>query len=96
MATRLTPEELQEVEAAAVGRDEKPLAEWLRDLALAPWSARGRPADQIELLLAELMATPLPLLMWNGTRSRIFRGACERPLLPTLLSPQTYSPVGSV
>ena len=34
IATRLTLEELQEVEAA-VERDGKPLAEWLRDLALA-------------------------------------------------------------
>jgi hypothetical protein len=46
IATRLTPEELQEVEAALV-RDGKPLAEWLRDLALR--SARERPADPIEL-----------------------------------------------
>jgi hypothetical protein len=59
IATRLTPEELQEVEAALV-RDGKPLAEWLRDLALR--SARERPADPIELLLAELMATRYALL----------------------------------
>ena len=59
IATRLTPEELQEVEAA-VERDGKPLAEWLRDLALR--SARERLADPIELLLAELMATRYALL----------------------------------
>ena len=59
VATRLSPEELQEVEAAAE-RDGKSLAEWLRELALR--SARERPADPIELLLAELMATRCALL----------------------------------
>ena len=57
VATRLSPEELQEVENAAE-RDGKSLAEWLRELALR--SARERPGDPIELLLAELMATPMP------------------------------------
>jgi len=56
VATRLSPEELQEVEAAAE-RDGKSLAEWLREVALR--SARERPADPIELLWAELMANPL-------------------------------------
>ena len=50
VATRLSPEELQEVENAAE-RDGKSLAEWLRELALR--SARERPADPIELLLAD-------------------------------------------
>ena len=59
VATRLSPEELQEVEAAAE-RDGKSLAEWLRELALR--SARERVADPIELLLAELMATRYALL----------------------------------
>src|ERR1700691_5215226 len=59
VATRLNPEELQEVEAAAE-RDGKSLAEWLRELALR--SARERPGDPIELLLAELMATRYALL----------------------------------
>jgi hypothetical protein len=45
VATRLSPEELQEVENAAE-RDGKSLAEWLRKLALR--SARERPADPIE------------------------------------------------
>jgi hypothetical protein len=49
VATRLSPEELQEVENAAE-RDGKSLAEWLRELALR--SARERAADPIELLLA--------------------------------------------
>ena len=59
VATRLSPEELQEVEAAAE-RDGKSLAEWLRGLGLR--SARERPADPIVLLLAELMATRCALL----------------------------------
>ena len=59
VATRLSPEELQEVENAAE-RDGKSLAEWLRELALR--SARERAADPIELLLAELMATRYALL----------------------------------
>jgi uncharacterized protein (DUF1778 family) len=59
VATRLTPEELAEVEAAAE-RDGKSLAEWLRELALR--SARQRPADPIELLLAEQSATRYMLL----------------------------------
>ena len=41
MATRITPEELAEIEAAAE-RSGKTLAEWLRELALK--SARERPA----------------------------------------------------
>jgi hypothetical protein len=52
IATRLTPDELQEVETAAE-REQKSLAEWLREVALR--SARERPADPIELLLSELM-----------------------------------------
>ena len=59
VATRLTPEELAEVEAAAE-REGKSLAEWLRELALR--SARQCPADPIELLLAEQMATRYALL----------------------------------
>jgi len=59
IATRLTAEELAEVEAAAEGAG-KTVAEWLRDLALR--SARQRPADPIELLLAEQMATRYVLL----------------------------------
>jgi hypothetical protein len=54
IATRITPEELSEVEAAAQ-RDGKSLAEWLRELALK--TARQRPADPMELLLAEVVAS---------------------------------------
>jgi len=59
VATRLTPEELAEVEAAAE-RAEKPLAEWLRDTALR--EARMRPIDSTELLLAEVWALRYSLL----------------------------------
>ncbi len=59
IATRITPEELTEVEAAAEGAG-KTVADWLRELALR--TARQRPADPVELLLAELMATRYVLL----------------------------------
>ncbi len=59
VATRITPEELREVEIAAE-RDGKTLAEWLRDLALK--AARQRPADPMELLLSEQSATRYMLL----------------------------------
>ena len=59
VATRLTLEELREVEAAAE-RDGKSLAEWLRELALK--TARQRPADPMELLLSEVSATRYVLL----------------------------------
>ena len=77
VATRLSPEELQEVEAAAE-RDGKSLAEWLRELALR--SARERPADAIELLLAELMATRYALL--NLFHATALAGAEGKRLLP--------------
>jgi len=59
VATRITPEELREVETAAE-REGKSLAEWLRDLALK--AARQRPADPMELLLSEQSATRYMLL----------------------------------
>jgi hypothetical protein len=59
IATRITPEELAEVEAAAE-RDGKSLAEWLRELVLN--FARRRPADPVELLLSEVAATRYMLL----------------------------------
>jgi hypothetical protein len=54
VATRLSIEELEEVESAAK-RDGKTLAEWLRATVLR--EARQRPADPVELILAELSAT---------------------------------------
>ena len=59
VATRITPEELREVEIAAE-RDGETLAEWLRNLALK--AARQRPADPMELLLAEQSAIRYMLL----------------------------------
>jgi hypothetical protein len=59
IATRLTPGELAEVEAAAENGGQS-LAEWLREAALR--AARQRPADPIELLLAEVWAMRYTLL----------------------------------
>ena len=59
VATRLSTEELEEVEAAAK-RSGKSLAEWLRDTALV--EARQRPADPVEVILAEVCATRYMLL----------------------------------
>jgi hypothetical protein len=53
ISTRLPPDELAEVEAAAE-RAGQPLSEWLREMALR--AARERPADPMELLLAEIWA----------------------------------------
>jgi hypothetical protein len=59
VATRLTPGELTEIEAAAEGAGQS-LAEWLRQRALH--AARQRPADPLELLLAEIWAVRYTLL----------------------------------
>ncbi len=59
IATRVTPEELAEVETAAEAAG-KTVAEWLRELALK--AARERPADPTELLLAEVSALRYMLL----------------------------------
>ena len=53
ISTRLPPDELAEVEAAAE-RAGQPLSEWLRETALR--AAHERPADPNELLLAEVWA----------------------------------------
>ena len=58
-ATRLTPDELAEIEAAAESAGQA-LSEWLRGTALC--AARQRPADASELLLAELWAVRYALL----------------------------------
>ena len=76
-ATRLTPEELGEVEAAAESAGQA-LSEWLRGTALC--AARQRPADPSELVLAELWAVRYALL-------NLFHAAAEataenRQLLP--------------
>jgi hypothetical protein len=59
IATRITPEELRDVEAAAE-KSGNTLAVWLRELALN--AARERPADPTELMLAELSALRYMLL----------------------------------
>jgi hypothetical protein len=59
IATRVTPEELAEVETAAETAG-KTVAEWLRELALK--AARQRSADPTELLLAEVSALRYMLL----------------------------------
>jgi hypothetical protein len=65
IATRITPEELREVEAAAETSG-KTLAVWLRELALK--AARERPADPSELLLAEVVALRYMILnLFHGS-----------------------------
>ena len=59
VATRLSTDELEEVESAAK-RSGKSLAEWLRYTALT--EARQRPADPVEVILAEVCATRYMLL----------------------------------
>jgi len=77
VATRLSPDELAEVEAAAK-RSGKTLAEWLRETALR--EARQRPADPAELLLAEVAATRYMLL--NLFHAAALANAEGRHLLP--------------
>jgi hypothetical protein len=77
VATRLTPGELAEVEAAAEGASQS-LAEWLRDGALR--AARQRPADPLELLLAEIWAVRYTLLNLFHTGAQT--AAEGRQLLP--------------
>ena len=58
-ATRLTPEELGELEAAAESAGQA-LSEWLRGTALS--AARQRPVDPVELVLAEVWAVRYTIL----------------------------------
>jgi hypothetical protein len=77
IATRLTPDELTEVEFAAE-QAEKPLSEWLRDMALK--AARQRHSDPVELLLAEIWAVRYTLLnLFHTGAQATVEG---RPLLP--------------
>jgi hypothetical protein len=68
---------LAEVEAAAESEG-KTVAEWLRELALR--SARQRPADPVELLLAELMVIRYALL--NLFHATALANAEGKQLLP--------------
>jgi hypothetical protein len=77
VATRLSTEELEEVESAAK-RGGKSLAEWLRDTALV--EARQRPADPVEVILAEVCATRYMLLnLFHATAQAASEG---KQLLP--------------
>jgi hypothetical protein len=77
VATRLTPGELAEVEAASESCGQT-LAEWLRETALQ--GARQRPADPVELLLAEVWALRYTLL--NLFYSRAQAASDGTQLLP--------------
>ena len=77
IATRLTPGELAEVEATAENAGQS-LAEWLRETALH--AARERPADPIELLLAEVWALRYTLL--NLFHSNAKEASEGKQLLP--------------
>ena len=77
ISTRLTPDELAEVESAA-DQAGKPLSEWLREMALT--ATRKRPSDPIELLLAEVWAVRFSLLSLFHTGAQAT--AEGRPLLP--------------
>ena len=77
VATRLSTEELEEVESAAK-RSGKSLAEWLRDTALV--EARQQPADPVEVILAEVCATRYMLLnLFHATAQATSEG---KQLLP--------------
>ena len=76
-ATRLTPEELGEIEAAAESAGQA-LSEWLRGTALC--AARQRPVDPSELVLAELWAVRYALL--NLFHAAAAAAAENRQLLP--------------
>ncbi|MGB9147982.1 MAG: hypothetical protein WCC14_19325 [Acidobacteriaceae bacterium] len=77
ISTRLTPDELAEVESTAE-RAGKPLSEWLREMALT--AARERPSDPMELLLAEVWAARFALLsLFHAGAQATAEG---RPLLP--------------
>ncbi len=78
-ATRLTPEELVEIESAAEDAG-KALSEWLRETALC--FARQRPADPAELVLAEVWAVRYALL-------NLFHAAAEAAAEGRQLSPDS-------
>jgi len=77
ISMRLTPDELANVESAAERAAKQP-SEWLRETALS--AARARPADPMELLLAEVWALRFTLLnLFNAGAQATIEG---RPLLP--------------
>jgi hypothetical protein len=78
-ATRLTPDELAEIEAAAESAGQA-LSEWLRGTALS--AARQRPVDPAELVLAEVWAMRYALL-------NLFHAAAEAAAEGRQLSPDS-------
>ena len=77
VSMRLTPDEVAEVESAAQRAGKQP-SEWLRETALT--AARERPADPIELLLAEVWAMRHTLLsLFHAGAQATIEG---KPLLP--------------
>jgi hypothetical protein len=77
ISMRLTPDELAEVESAAERAGKQP-SERLRETALS--AARKRPADPMELLLAEVWAMRFALLnLFHAGAQATVEG---RPLLP--------------
>jgi hypothetical protein len=77
IATRLTADELAQVESAAEQAG-KPLSEWLRAMALT--AAKQRPSDPVELLLAEVWAVRYALLsLFHAGAQATAEG---KPLLP--------------
>ncbi|MGB8060947.1 MAG: hypothetical protein WCF26_03565 [Candidatus Sulfotelmatobacter sp.] len=78
-ATRLTPEELGELEAAAESAGQV-LSEWLRGTALR--AARQRPGDPAQLVLAEVWAVRYTLL-------NLFHAASQAALEGRQLSPDS-------
>jgi len=77
VSMRLTPDELAELESAAQRAGKQP-SEWLRETALT--AARKRPADPIELLLAEVWAVRHTLLsLFHAGAQATAEG---KPLLP--------------
>jgi hypothetical protein len=78
-ATRLTPDELAEIESVAEGAGQV-LSEWLRETALR--AARQRPADPAELVLAEIWAVRYTLL-------NLFHAAAEAASEGRQLSPDS-------
>ncbi len=78
-ATRLTPDELGELESAAESAGQA-LSEWLRGTALC--AARQRPADPTELVLAEVWAVRYALL-------NLFHAAAEAAAEGRQLAPDS-------
>jgi hypothetical protein len=76
-ATRLTPEELGEIEATAE-RAGRPLSEWMRGAVLS--AARQRSADPAELVLTELCG--LRYLLLNLFYGAALAAAEGKQLLP--------------